>query len=470
MSVVDETATETATAYTTHTTHVEDAVYCDIVWACLLNDYLLDGRETALDQNEEDGSAKGKRRKKKKKKGRRVKAHFPDYPSLADDEEDSEVKEKAGEDEPLQNINVDDIYDIRQIRSLDDSAKNKSSIAINHIPEEAETLIEQIVRQTRSLDDSAKNKSSIAINHIPEEAETLVIDALKRKNMSLVLRHSAQEEGSVVRTRTSTSRFIKRDQSLGYIEDGPELASHSRPAGYVEIESARHPKRVATRRAILSDDERQHKSSPTPYLSDDSSGRSSSRSGVDSRRSHSHTGDPHVPVPISSHAPASVEIKPTVTRRPIQDRTDDHAHTIYPDEISTKSSKSERSRSRSPGPPKSEELREPESPDPPVDRMGTQDHPIEVGSSKISTDMRETKTYDDRVMLSRSSRDWGAADFVTIEKTKKDEKKTLKVYNDDAILQRLTLKKEKEEHIKRRLERKAALSRIRVIKKRLLLT
>lgn len=174
-----------------------------------------------------------------------------------------------------------------------------------------------------------------------------------------------------------------------------------------------------------------------------------------------------VPISTPEPEPAPVEIKSTVTRRPVQDRTDDQVWTIYSDDKSTKSFKSERSRSRSRGPPKPEDQREPESPDPPLDRMGTQDHPIEVGSSNASADLRQTKTYDDRDMSLRASRDWGD-EFVSIEKTKKDEKKTLKVYNDDAILQRLSLKKEKEEHTKRKLDRKAALLRIRAIKDRLL--
>ena len=459
MSTVDETATESATAYTTRTIDVADAVYCDTVWACLLNDYLLDGRGTGHDQNQE-GSAKFPRRKKKKKKVKRRKDPLPDFPSLIDDQ-DSEVEEKAGEDEAAQIIKVDDLFDIRQIRSLD------------HISEEAETLIEQTFRQTRSLDDSGKNESFIVINYIPEEAETLIeqIEVRERKTMSRVLRHHEEEEGLVVETRPSTSRVIERTQPLGYIEDaedGPELARHSTPVGYVEVEAARHHRPVVTRRVIPSDDERQQKSSPTPSLSDDNR-RSSSRSRVDPSRSRSRIGDPGVSVPISTPEPepAPVEIKPTVTRRPVQDRTDDQVWTIYSDDKSTKSFKSERSRSRSRGPPKPEDQREPESPDPPLDRMGTQDHPIEVGSSNASADLRQTKTYDDRDMSLRASRDWGD-EFVSIEKTKKDEKKTLKVYNDDAILQRLSLKKEKEEHTKRKLDRKAALLRIRAIKDRLL--
>jgi hypothetical protein len=476
MSVVDETATETATAYNTGTIDVEDGVYCDTVWACLLNDYLLDARETGLDQKE-DGSAKIPRRKKKKKKVKRRKDPLPDYPSLVD-HQDSEAKKKAGEDEPLQIINVDDIYDVRQIRSLD------------QISEEPETLIEQIIRQTRSLDDSGQNKSFIGINHIPEEAETLFeqIETLERKNVSRVLRLPEQEEGPVVGTQLSASRFIKRAQPLGHIKDGSEPACHSRSAGYVEVESARHYKPVVSRRDT-SDDERQHKPSLTPSLPDDNRRRSKSRSGADSRMSLSRRGDPYMPLPISSPvlpAPAPVEIQPTVTRRPVQDRADDHVWTIDSDDKSTKSVKSEGSRSC--GPLKPEDQREPESPDPPVDRMGTQDHPIEVGWSNASSNRRRAQTYDDREMSSRSSRDWGEAEFVPIEKTEKNEKKTLKVYNDDAILQRLNLKKEKElkvydddailqrlnlkkekeGHMKRKLERKAALSRIRSIKERLL--
>jgi hypothetical protein len=474
MSVVDETATETATAYTTRTTDVEDMVYCDTVWACLLNDYLLDLREPDLDQNEEDRSVKVRRRKKKKKRVKRRKDSFPGDPSLAgheysevkekageeevkekagEEEEkekageeevkekagEEEVKEKAGEEEPLHIINVDDIYDIRQTRSLDDSANNKSLVGINHIPEEADTLIEQI-------------------------------EALERKSMSRVSRHPEQGEGPVLGTRPSTSRFIKRAQPLGYVEDEPEPARHSITAGFTEIESAWHIEPVVTHLDIPSDDEPQHKSSPRQSLSEDNR-RSSSRSEADSRRSRSPTGDPHVPVPISSPVPvpvpAPVDIKPTVTRRPIQDRTGDHAPKIYSDDKSTKSSKSKTSRSRSRGPPRPEEQREPEFPDPAVVFMGTHDHPIKVGASNASEDLKRAKTYDDREMSSRSSRDWGEAEFVAIEKKKKDQKKTLKVYNDDAILQRLHLTKQKEEHMKRRLERRAALSRIRAIKERL---